>query len=326
MKTGWLQEGNNWYYLDGSGAMKTGWQQIGGKWYYLNSNGVMVSNTTIDGYYIGADGSWEENEQDLFYSYLKNEIIPIVGLSSLEHFDSMENYTYASGKKFSVDSKHIGLISTYIGDINYDGIEEMIVFYTKQETDEEFNIADEITLYFDLYTIKNNKVHFLKKLGSVNTRWYLITDYRQELKIGIKEYKNHTYMFINDNAFLENSFSYYDLTDLNNILKVSYRKWYKGTDGSDYTYEKITNNKTERLLNVKTSDYINLDITGKYSSEEEAENAIRKELDVVGLGKDIELNSQKILEWSVSMFDADGCEMGINIIDYTNVRDNLKTK
>ena len=60
MATGWIQIGGNWYYLNQLGAMMTGWlENSDGKWYYLNpESGVMISNTTIDGYVLGADGAW----------------------------------------------------------------------------------------------------------------------------------------------------------------------------------------------------------------------------------------------------------------------------
>lgn len=85
MQTGWVQDGGNWYYLnpvsDGwKGAMKTGWindrgtwyylnssgamlanqwfQDTDGNWYYLNQSGAMAVNTTIGGYYVGANGAW----------------------------------------------------------------------------------------------------------------------------------------------------------------------------------------------------------------------------------------------------------------------------
>lgn len=60
MKTGWLKEGSTWYYLNSDGSMKTGWLQEGNKWYYLNSDGSMAVNTTIDNCYVGADGSWTD--------------------------------------------------------------------------------------------------------------------------------------------------------------------------------------------------------------------------------------------------------------------------
>ena len=41
MKTGWIKESGNWYYLDDSGAMKTGWCWVSGSWYYLDTSGVM---------------------------------------------------------------------------------------------------------------------------------------------------------------------------------------------------------------------------------------------------------------------------------------------
>ena len=60
MTTGWYKDTNGkWYHLGNSGTMTTGWyKDTNGKWYYLNSDGSMASNTTIDGFKIGADGAW----------------------------------------------------------------------------------------------------------------------------------------------------------------------------------------------------------------------------------------------------------------------------
>jgi hypothetical protein len=58
MKTGWLNDNGTWYYLNGSGAMKTGWVNDNGTWYYLNGSGAMLSNTTVEGYRLGASGAW----------------------------------------------------------------------------------------------------------------------------------------------------------------------------------------------------------------------------------------------------------------------------
>ena len=57
MATEWLSNNQKWYYLGTDGAMKVGWQLVNGTWYYLDSQGVMVSNTTIDGFKLGNDGS-----------------------------------------------------------------------------------------------------------------------------------------------------------------------------------------------------------------------------------------------------------------------------
>ena len=36
MMTGWLQQGNTWYYLKDSGAMATGWNWVNAKCYYFS--------------------------------------------------------------------------------------------------------------------------------------------------------------------------------------------------------------------------------------------------------------------------------------------------
>ena len=45
-----------WYYFDESGLYRKGWIEDKGLWYYLDANGEMVTNTTVDGYNINADG------------------------------------------------------------------------------------------------------------------------------------------------------------------------------------------------------------------------------------------------------------------------------
>ncbi|WP_239665543.1 hypothetical protein [Streptococcus pseudopneumoniae] len=41
MKTSWIKESGNCYYLDDSSAMKTAWCWVSGSWYYLDTSGVM---------------------------------------------------------------------------------------------------------------------------------------------------------------------------------------------------------------------------------------------------------------------------------------------
>ena len=42
MKTGWIKVGENWYYLNSSGAMVTGSQTIDGKVYNFASSGEWI--------------------------------------------------------------------------------------------------------------------------------------------------------------------------------------------------------------------------------------------------------------------------------------------
>ncbi|AWK50007.1 hypothetical protein DIC82_02380 [Clostridium beijerinckii] len=38
--------------------MKTGWLNDGGNWYYLNISGEMPSNATVSGYKLDTNGNW----------------------------------------------------------------------------------------------------------------------------------------------------------------------------------------------------------------------------------------------------------------------------
>lgn len=80
LKTGWVQDGDNWryyagnkllvgwqnmgsgdaqktYYFDTYGNMASGkWLQIDGKWYYFNADGALARSTTVDGYEVDNKG------------------------------------------------------------------------------------------------------------------------------------------------------------------------------------------------------------------------------------------------------------------------------
>ena len=63
---GWIQNGGIWYYLDNY-DYKTGWAEIADEagntaWYYFDESGQMLADCrTPDGYYVGPDGSWQED-------------------------------------------------------------------------------------------------------------------------------------------------------------------------------------------------------------------------------------------------------------------------
>ena len=74
MQTGWLKQGNQWYYLNSSGAMVTNWQKTGNTWYYFKSNGVMQTGWLKQGnqwYYLSSSGamatSWQKIENTWYY-------------------------------------------------------------------------------------------------------------------------------------------------------------------------------------------------------------------------------------------------------------------
>lgn len=61
-QTGWLQLGDQWYYLGNDGKMRTGWiVDDNDKWRYMNEDGTMATNTTIDGRYINKYGEIQDS-------------------------------------------------------------------------------------------------------------------------------------------------------------------------------------------------------------------------------------------------------------------------
>ena len=59
------------YYFNGDGKMLTGWLKMDDDWYYFNNyDGHMMTNTTIDGYYISESGK-RENKGEQVVNYAK---------------------------------------------------------------------------------------------------------------------------------------------------------------------------------------------------------------------------------------------------------------
>lgn len=60
----WKQVWDNWYYFDEEGVSKQNtWAEINGKWYYFDEYSIMLHDTTTpDGYYVGSDGAWVQEE------------------------------------------------------------------------------------------------------------------------------------------------------------------------------------------------------------------------------------------------------------------------
>lgn len=61
MHTGWLQNNGMTYYMGQNGAMLEGWNQIGDNWHYFYpGSGNMAVNTTIESFYVDANGIWRK--------------------------------------------------------------------------------------------------------------------------------------------------------------------------------------------------------------------------------------------------------------------------
>lgn len=80
----WQQNSTGWWYQEDNNSYPMNqWKELNGKWYYFNQDGYMVSNawvgnyylgydgamltntTTPDGYNVGPDGAWIQNENPM---------------------------------------------------------------------------------------------------------------------------------------------------------------------------------------------------------------------------------------------------------------------
>ena len=63
----WIQSpySGQWYYINQGGAMaQNQWLDYKGQWYYLGGDGGMVTNRTVDGYYINSSGVWSDDTSE----------------------------------------------------------------------------------------------------------------------------------------------------------------------------------------------------------------------------------------------------------------------
>ena len=57
MTTGWVTIDHVRQYFDGDGSPYTGWLLWKNEWYYIKQ-GRMLTNTSVDGFYVGSNGAW----------------------------------------------------------------------------------------------------------------------------------------------------------------------------------------------------------------------------------------------------------------------------
>lgn len=60
--SGWINDGDNTYYLDLDGIKKTGWFKSKGSWYYFKENGTLESDNWVDNYYVNEEGKWTKTK------------------------------------------------------------------------------------------------------------------------------------------------------------------------------------------------------------------------------------------------------------------------
>ena len=57
MATGWVMLNHAWHYFTEDGGPYHGWLLWKNEWYYIKQ-GRMLTNTSVDGFYLGKNGAW----------------------------------------------------------------------------------------------------------------------------------------------------------------------------------------------------------------------------------------------------------------------------
>ena len=60
--TGWSNATGSWRYFNNDGTMiRSKWIKDGANWYYLDAKGTMLVNCNVDGYHVNKAGAWDSN-------------------------------------------------------------------------------------------------------------------------------------------------------------------------------------------------------------------------------------------------------------------------
>ncbi len=97
-KATWQEIDRKWYYFDDSGYMAAN-RWIGN--YYLGNDGVMLTDTTTpDGYKVGADGIWMQNESRSTATDNRNDSNGLIAAISRTKFDGYTVIVNTHTKKY----------------------------------------------------------------------------------------------------------------------------------------------------------------------------------------------------------------------------------
>ena len=122
----WKQDSNGWWWQndDGSYPVST-WQWIDGnkdglsESYYFNEAGYLVTNTTIDGYTVNADGAWTVDGQiQTMQTSLTDSSIRAVDAEKAKGTYKLVKYS-KNGVEQSVDSLNYKLSTSTNGGISW---------------------------------------------------------------------------------------------------------------------------------------------------------------------------------------------------------------
>ena len=164
--TGWVYVKNQWYLLNDAGVMQTGWQRVSGKWYYLDSSGAMLHDTYFEAFYFTSSGALRSDSvydsmtsRASGYSSATNYLILVdtancrvaIYQGSVNNWNNIHYYSCAPGKASTPTVK--GEFTVGIRGYYFDSGSSRCFWYTQFKGNYLFHS----TLYNKNGTIQDNR-------------------------------------------------------------------------------------------------------------------------------------------------------------------------
>ena len=164
--TGWVYVKNQWYLLNNDGVMQTGWQRVSGKWYYLDSSGAMLHDTYFEAFYFTSSGALRSDSvydsmtsRARGYSSATNYLILVdtancrvaIYQGSVNNWNNIHYYSCAPGKASTPTVK--GEFTVGIRGYYFDSGSSRCFWYTQFKGNYLFHS----TLYNKNGTIQDNR-------------------------------------------------------------------------------------------------------------------------------------------------------------------------
>ena len=145
------------YYVDSDGQMvENGWINVGGTYYYAGNGGAILKNTTTpDGYYVDANGVWDQSVAQVEKKEPKE-------LIEIEYADEVGLVMRVYNTKFN--SSYKGATPIYVentGDSDITIYDEGSYYFI---TDEQGNIYDGLTRKTKLYRSTKSELKYKESL------------------------------------------------------------------------------------------------------------------------------------------------------------------
>ncbi len=132
MQTGWLKQGNVWYYLKAGGSMATNWAQVGKNWYHFDNSGKMQTGWFTDSkgklYLLNSNGAlaqgWGNDHGTWYYFDTKGDLAKgWAKVSGVWYYFNEEGQMQTGWKKlgdtwYYLNPKNGGMFENRWGDID----------------------------------------------------------------------------------------------------------------------------------------------------------------------------------------------------------------